>query len=130
MRIKKAFVPESPNRLESRAVPAPTFYGGVAVLTTRVYQHAAAGIFNSFNQYERTGNSGQLYNNLIHSIRSIPYHHRDGLDNAMLQIVFNLNANLNNGGGNNAILAARAAAFNTLNADVTARVGNGSVLFF
>ena len=130
MRAKRAFVPESLGRLESRAVPAPTFYGGVAVLTTRVYQHAATGIFNSFNIFTRTGNYGQLSHNLTQSIRSIPYHHIDGLDNAMNQITFNLNANLQAGGGYSAILAARSAAFNALNAAVTNRVGNGSMLFF
>ena len=129
MRTKKAFVPEALGRLESRAVPAPTFYHGVAVLTTNVYQHAVQGIFNSYNIYARNGNAGQLYHNLIQSIRSIPYHHVDGLDNAMLQSVFNLQANLNAGGGPAAILASRTAVWATLNSAINNHVASGQVLF-
>ena len=129
MRTKRAFVPTALGPLEDRAVPAPTFSGGIAVLTTRVYNHAVNGINNSFNNFEGNLNYGRLYRNLIQSIRSIPYHHRDGLDNQMLQIVFQLNTN-NQNGVPFAVDGARNAALAALNTAVSTRFNNGTVLFF
>lgn len=128
MRTKRAFVPTALSRLEDRAVPAPTFFNGVAVLTRQVYNNAVVGIVNSFNIFGRTQNYGQLYNNLTRSIRSIPYHHVDGLDNQMLQIVWQLNANIHNQVPFS-VIGARQAAISALNNDVAARVASGTVLF-
>lgn len=127
MRTKTAFVPESLGRLEDRTVPAATFYNGVAVLTTNVYWNAVHSIQNSFAIFGSNLNYGQLYNNLLASVRSIPYHHTSGLDNSMLVAVWQVEANLINHTPF-PLISAQNQAIAALNANVSAMWKAGQII--
>jgi hypothetical protein len=129
MRTKRGFVPESLGKLEDRAVPAPTFFNGVAVLTTGVYWRAVQNIEKSFHIYGNNLNAGQLANNLLRSVYTIPYNRASGLDNQLLAIAFQTQTNVFNGVPN-PLIGGQAAALNALNNSVINLFQTGNILIF
>jgi hypothetical protein len=124
---QQTFVPSTVDSLEDRAVPTPAFFNGVAVLTPQVYTRAVENIEISFNRFGGNLNYNQLYSNLIKSIGPIPYHAVDGLNNAVLQDVVQLGANIANRVPFS-VIGAEQNLLNALRNDMFTRINNGTVI--
>jgi hypothetical protein len=121
-------VPDALGTLEDRAVPAPTFFHGTAVLTTQVYIRAVQNIEKSFHIYGSNLNAGQLANNLLKSVYTIPYNRASGLDARLLQIVTQVQASLFT--TPNPLIAGQNAAITALNNSVQGLFATGNILIF
>lgn len=90
----RKFAPVVNDQLEERLVlsSGPRFTAfGEAVLTHRALNNAAGGIQSAFTRFATKGlNYGRLNSDLQKAVSVIPYHHADGLSDALRYEVNNL----------------------------------------
>jgi hypothetical protein len=90
MKAKRAFVPEALATLEDRAVPA------LFVLSTQTYVNVIRAIDASFHLYGSNFNVGNLATHLVNSVNPIPLAAFSGLNNQMVAIALQTQANVIN----------------------------------